>query len=471
MNRIINFFRYHFEDKHLSRLILLIAISAVLIIGINYFTIKIMSSIRAYINGESQYSKGEKDASQNLILYIVTEENKYYESFEQNLRIPQGDSVARVNLLAHGPIEKIRSGFLAGNNHREDLDDMIWLFKNFSNTSLMKGPIENWRQGDSLVHQKYLIGKRVKLALDNEENNPRHKTSLLKEVLENSYLLTQNEIAFSDSLGNASRKIGLYLLYFNIVFTLLIAITTKVYASFVYGKIRSKNEELITTNLELDKFVYSASHDLRAPISSLKGLVSLSKVENDPTIIQQYLELMTKTLDKQDSFIKDIINFSRNKKSEVLIEPVDLGKIIDESILEHLYMPEASEIKIEKEYDIRMAWSDSRRLSIIINNLISNAFKYYDPEKAEKLLQIKTYRQGNFIFLEFNDNGIGIDEKNLPHIFEMFYVATSDSKGIGIGLYITKETVDKLGGTITLKSTLKQGTQITIKIPNEEIKA
>jgi signal transduction histidine kinase len=469
MNRIVSFIKYHFEDKHLSRLILLISISAALIIAINYYTIKIMSSIRAYINGESQYSKGEKDASQNLILYIVTEEDKYYESFIQNLKIPQGDSVARVTLLTHGETEKIKSGFLAGKNHPEDLKDMIWLFNTFSNTSFMKVPIQNWREGDSLVYRKYLIGTKVKQALDRNENSHEHKTSLLKEVLENSNLLTWNEIAFSNSLGNTSRKIGLYLLCFNIVFTLLIAITTQVYASHVYGKIRAKNEELITTNLELDKFVYSVSHDLRAPISSLKGLVSLSKTENDPKVIQQYLELMIKTLDKQESFIKDIINYSRNKKSEIVIEPVDLGKMIDESILEHLYMPGASDINIEKEYEAKTVLTDPRRLSIIINNLISNAFKYYDPNKAEKLVRIKTYLNEGFIFIEFEDNGIGIDEKNKPHIFEMFFVATTDYKGIGIGLYITKETVDKLGGTITLQSTLKQGTRITIKLPNEKL--
>jgi signal transduction histidine kinase len=469
MNRIFNFIKYHFDDKHLSRLILLISISAALMIGINYYTIKIMSSTRAYINGESQYSKGEKDASQNLILYIDTEEDKYYEWFIENLKIPQGDSVARVNLLARGPIEKIKSGFLAGKNHPEDLNDMIWLFNSFSTTSFMKGPIQNWSEGDSLVYQKYLIGQKVKLALDRNDNSPENKTSLLKEVLQNSNQLTLKENAFSHSLGNTSRKIGRYLLYFNIAFTLLIAITTKVYASHVYGKIRIKNAELTRANLELDKFAYSASHDLRAPISSLKGLVLLSKSENDPIIIQQYLELMTKTLDKQDSFIKDIINFSRNKKSEIIIESVDLEKVIDESISEHSHMPKASEITIQKEFNVTTVLSDPRRLSIIINNLVSNAFKYYDPDKTEKLLRIKTNLSEGFIIIEFEDNGIGIDEKNQPHIFDMFYVASTNSKGIGIGLYITKETVEKLKGTIAIQSTIKQGTRITIKLPSEKI--
>ncbi len=467
MKKVIRFLKYHFEDPNLFRLILLVAASATLIIVINFYTIRIMSSVRAYIYGESQYSKGEKDAAQNLILFLNTEESKYYNAFLKNIQIPQGDSLAREKLSANAPSNEVRSGFLKGMNDPADIDNLIWLFRHFKRMPLMKIPIENWKKGDSLIYQKYLIGNRVNRLIESDHSNEQ-KNILLKEILENSNQLTLRERAFSESLGRSSRQVGSYLLFFNIVFTVLVFINTNAYASRVFSKLSIQNTELMATNLELDKFVYSASHDLRAPISSLKGLVAISKMEKDPEALQHYLALMEKTLDKQDMFIKDIIDFSRNKKLKIAWEEIDLSKLIDESIDEHVYMPGAERIKINKDYQVQIIFSDSKRLSIVINNLISNAIKYLDPDKCENKLSIKTSLENHSVFIELEDNGIGIDEKNQPHIFNMFFVATANPKGTGLGLYITKETVDKLGGQITISSELMKGTRFTIQLPNKK---
>ncbi|MEQ8423625.1 MAG: hypothetical protein RIA63_02880, partial [Cyclobacteriaceae bacterium] len=100
-----------------------------------------MSSVRAYINGESHYSKGEKDATYNLIAFIHSKDQNDWDDFLMNMEIPQGDSTARVNLISGGPEKIIVEGFLKGNNHSEDIDEMIWLFKTFEDVPLMKVPI------------------------------------------------------------------------------------------------------------------------------------------------------------------------------------------------------------------------------------------------------------------------------------------------------------------------------------------
>jgi signal transduction histidine kinase len=239
----------------------------------------------------------------------------------------------------------------------------------------------------------------------------------------------------------------------------------KLHAYRILTKLNSRNLELSNTNNELDKFVYSASHDLRAPISSLKGLVSISKFENDPVKLQSYFDLMNQTLDKQDQFIKDIIDYSLNKKNELNLVPVNLSVMIDEAVNEHLYMPGASEIKITKELTAMEIQSDPKRLSIVINNLISNAFKYQDFSKSEKTLIIRSRTADGDAFIEVEDNGIGIPPKHHAHIFEMFYVVTAGSKGSGLGLYITKETINKLGGDIFVSSKINFGTKFTIRLP------
>ncbi|MEJ0057691.1 MAG: histidine kinase dimerization/phospho-acceptor domain-containing protein [Bacteroidota bacterium] len=139
---------------------------------------------------------------------------------------------------------------------------------------------------------------------------------------------------FSDSLGTAARRIDTYLFYVNLSMTLLIIGTMIAYIIKMVNELRLKNLDLIITNQELDKFVYSASHDLRAPISSMKGLISIISRESNFSEVQLYLKLMTTTLDKQDQFIREIIDFSRNKKTQINTTPVSLEKIINETILQ-----------------------------------------------------------------------------------------------------------------------------------------
>ena len=160
-------------------------------------------------------------------------------------------------------------------------------------------------------------------------------------------------------------------------------------------------------NKELDKFVYSASHDLRSPITSLKGLVEILKLEDDPAQIAGYLDLMQEVLTKQDQFISDIIDYSRNKKTETTIEPVSLKEIVDDAIVQHQYMEKADKITVEKDMFIDTVMSDPLRLKIIIHNLYSNAIKYADFQKPEPYIKIRTFAVAGNNVITIQDNGIG----------------------------------------------------------------
>lgn len=231
-------------------------------------------------------------------------------------------------------------------------------------------------------------------------------------------------------------------------------------------KLVVQNQELIKINSELDKFVYSTSHDLRAPLSSVRGLIQLVERETDLDEIKLYVSLMKNRVDSLDKFITDISDYSRNSRTEVVRTPVQVKECIG-SVIESLQFYPGSErvrmnLNIPEELSIV---SDPMRLQLVIGNLVSNAFKYYDPGKKEHYLNISASVHDSALDLTFSDNGIGIVSERLPRVFDMFFQAHEKSIGSGLGLYIVKETMEKLGGTIRVQSSEGKGSVFTLSLP------
>lgn len=230
--------------------------------------------------------------------------------------------------------------------------------------------------------------------------------------------------------------------------------------------IQIHNRELQKVNSELDKFVYSASHDLRAPLASVLGLVNVAKLDPSQENRENYLNLIERSIKKLDGFISDIINFSRNARLEVIYAQVDFEKIVNEIMEDLKYLDEDGRItrKISTIGSGRF-FTDTVRLKIILSNLISNSIKYYNPHAKSPFIDIKIKYDSNVAIIKVIDNGLGITEEHLPNIFKMFYRANENAKGSGIGLYIVKETIDKIKGTIAVKSKVGEGTEFEITIP------
>ncbi len=230
--------------------------------------------------------------------------------------------------------------------------------------------------------------------------------------------------------------------------------------------LKSKNEELLKINEELDRFVYSASHDMRAPLMSVKGLVNIMKREQGTENFSQYLHLIDKSIDKLDHFITDITHYSRNSRLEVEFSEIDFNALAMESIESLKYMDEAARVNISLQIQaVNNFYSDPRRLLVIFNNIISNALRYCDSWK-DSFLQIDINVDQQQAVIVFTDNGVGIAEEFQNKIFKMFFRASITSKGSGLGLYIVKNTIDKLGGNISVESTLGEETKFTLVLPN-----
>lgn len=233
--------------------------------------------------------------------------------------------------------------------------------------------------------------------------------------------------------------------------------------------LRTQNEELIKINKELDSFVYSVSHNLRAPLMSVLGLINLVQLEhkNSDQAMHNYFKMMQHSIHKLDETLKEILDYSRNARSALSISEVDICKMVGDSFERMKYMDGSGSmtksVEARKDYPF---FTDSYRLSVIINNLVSNAIKYRDIHKENHSLKVTAEVSGTDLNLTFVDNGIGIEKEFIPRIFEMFYRATERSEGAGLGLYIVRETVQKLHGNISVESQIGKGTTFRVTIPN-----
>lgn len=232
-------------------------------------------------------------------------------------------------------------------------------------------------------------------------------------------------------------------------------------------EILAKNELLAKTNTELDRFVYSASHDLRAPLRSLLGLIEVTQRTTNPAELEQCYALMKDRVHNMDAFIKEIIDFSRNARQSIKKESVVLYDVINEVITDLKFAEGLEQIyvRLDISRDQKII-TDVARLKVVLHNLIGNAFKYSDPEKENQEVAIRVVAEGETIRIEISDNGLGIAEEHHQKIFEMFYRASEKSQGSGLGLYIVRETLARLNGTIQLKSAPGQGSTFTLWLPN-----
>ena len=232
-------------------------------------------------------------------------------------------------------------------------------------------------------------------------------------------------------------------------------------------QLREKNIALQKAYEELDHFVYSASHDLRAPLMSILGLIKLADREQDLDTNMMYLKMIEQSVVKVDSYITSIIDYYRNTRNESVIQEVDFKEIVHDCIGTLKYLPESDKIDFELEIEQNQVFfSDSVKLRIIFNNLLSNAIKFQDSSKTDRKVWVNVKVAGSEAVIRIEDNGVGIDEEILPNIFKLFYKGRGAATGTGVGLYIVEEAISKLKGIIACNSQAGNGTAFIITIPD-----
>lgn len=244
MNTRYSFSKFSKALKDRGVVLTIVIVASVLLILLHSFSLRITSAVRSYVNGESLYSKGQKDGMHYLLMYASTHEEQYWSRFTSSLQVPIGDSLARVALTKGQPDYVVELAFLQGGNHPDDIEGLIWLYRNFQSVSFLKQAIQLWKEADVQVGEMRQLGNEVRKRVE-ANDFPIEAISGLRSRIEGLNVeLHGKENSFSAVLGAGARSINKWLFYSDIFFTLLIVGSVGYYSSGMIRRLSSVNHKL-----------------------------------------------------------------------------------------------------------------------------------------------------------------------------------------------------------------------------------
>lgn len=228
--------------------------------------------------------------------------------------------------------------------------------------------------------------------------------------------------------------------------------------------LRNKIAELEKTNDELNRFIYSISHELRAPLVSVIGIVNLVKMEGLYNSSGEYWGLIETCSNKLDYYIQKTLQYYKNNKTSAENIPVDFNSLIGELVEVYSYTDRDTRFTVNINQPVPFK-GDLFRIEVILGNLISNAIKYQKVNEPNKKVEISVDVSPSKVEISISDNGMGILNEHLEKIFTQFF-KSKVQHGSGLGLFIVKEALNKIDGRIAVSSDLDRGTTFKITIPN-----
>jgi PAS domain S-box-containing protein len=238
-------------------------------------------------------------------------------------------------------------------------------------------------------------------------------------------------------------------------------------------ELEAKNSDLRRINNDLDNFIYTASHDLKAPISNMEGILYSirGEMKNEmSTEISPLFEMMETSIHRLKTTIDDLTDISRIQKSmHEDPEPISVEKILEEYKENHKkQIDECKATIIDKLGETTIQFS-SKNFRSVLYNLINNAIKYHHPYR-DPVVKISTYKEDDFIVMSIADNGIGFDINQKDKLFGMFKRLHSHVEGSGVGLYIVKRIIENHNGKIDVESEIGKGSTFKVYFPLTGIK-
>jgi two-component system, sensor histidine kinase and response regulator len=228
-----------------------------------------------------------------------------------------------------------------------------------------------------------------------------------------------------------------------------------------------KNAELQKAYTELSKFAYSVSHDIRGPLSAIAGAINIAREIESVEEMKEMLYLMEKSVKKLDAYILNMHDYYSLQRGELKVTEIDFVRILDE--LKAIYEVTAKVkdvafiVNISQDEIFR---NDIVPIRLIINNLVSNAFKYQDAKSENKSVEVDIEVKKSKAVIYVKDTGVGILGTHVGEIFKLFYRSNSIHGGSGLGLYNVKNALLKLNGKIEVNSVLHQGTTFKVTVPS-----
>lgn len=475
------------KNYHIIVLYIILFFSCTSLIIINYITIRILSTSRAYVNGESSYSKGQNMASRHLITYLYTENDKHWQLFKKEIKIPLGDQIARIALTKNYDDSFVKLGFRAAKNKEEDLDDMIWIFRNFKSVPFLKDAISEWKNADKVVNLLFKKGIEINKKVNSGKLDESTKLKLSSEIGVLCDELSTTADKFSDIVGDGTREIKDKLIVINIFFILIIISSVSIYYTITLKKlIASENnlkekkeqfqniiEDLEKTKIELSteiiqhkKLIGTISHDIKSPLKYLamtcKYIYDESNNFDDLKFKKNTKSVYSSTLQLYN-FIDSLLTYSKiffeGKSSETSV--YQLRELVQEKCNLFNAIAEASNnILINEVEDNIITKTNKDILSVILHNIIDNAIK----NTENGLIKIYSYIDNKRLYLVIEDTGNGFRREDLIYYNQLSNEQSAEKlilRNNGMGLPMIIELVHILHGDLNLYNTSK-GAKIEI---------
>jgi signal transduction histidine kinase len=229
----------------------------------------------------------------------------------------------------------------------------------------------------------------------------------------------------------------------------------------------STHTDLSRTKAELDAFLYRSSHDLMGPLCSLKGLLHLAQAESPQGNLEPYFGLLHQSLHKLEHVLNHLRMHSDNKQHELHYEPVNFDAMLARAVGGCSQVKGFNRISLQSEIvgDTPVV-TDRERLLVVLKSLLANSIAFQNFSIPDPRVRVMITTTPARVQICVADNGIGIPADKLDSIFKLFDRSSTQSQGAGLGLYIAKEVVETLAGTIRVQSHPGVGSTFVVELPN-----
>lgn len=484
-----------------------------------YFAMTTLSAVRAFVGGEGLWSKAQKSGVLHLQQYASTGDRQYYLQFLEDMKVPAGDHRARLEL--EKPVmdmAKFREGFLAGQNHPDDIIPMKNLMRRFHEVPQLAKAVEHWKQGDALTRELIALGAKLDRQMRSRQAGPDRIIKIMRDIFNLDNKLTKVETMFSSQLGEASRWLEKVLM----VLLLMAVITiegTGLFLTISFGrgltrdlselndaatrvgrgdftpqvKVRSNDElgqlamalNTMTANLKAQTsermsaehasetknlFLANMSHEIRTPLNAILGFSEiLADPELAPADRARYAAIIQRTGASLTAIIDDILEVSKveAEKIEIEMKAFSLDQLVSdlEAVLKLKCEEKGILLNFEKMgFVAEQIKSDPLRLRQILTNIVGNSIKFTESGSV----RIRYGVVNNDLAFHVEDTGGGISAEQREKLFKPFSQGDDSVRkkygGTGLGLLISQSLAKLLGGSVELVRSSDTGTLFVIRI-------
>jgi two-component system, sensor histidine kinase and response regulator len=239
------------------------------------------------------------------------------------------------------------------------------------------------------------------------------------------------------------------------------------------ARVKERTKELLKINNDLDNFIYTASHDLKAPIHNIESLVqlfhdTLGEESKESEEVSTIMRMIDGAIHRFKSTLRDLTELARVQNEAAAAEKttIDIRELVEEVKFTIKDLIEKADAKIVEDFSAAPTISFSRKnLRSILYNLISNGIKYSSPNR-KPVIHLQSALEGEYVLLTVQDNGLGINSKDHDKVFSMFKRLHDHVEGTGVGMAIVKRIVENCGGKIELESEIGKGSVFQVYLKN-----